>query len=399
MTTSRFLNNRIEAVFRWIVRLNPEYRDVFDRVLRKPIMAITQFLINVRRENEHLAIAEEKRLPNEEEITEQIAEQMERFLVKHYRNGITLRAGNTKTHGLLRGSFEVLSDLPAELRGGLFRTAKVYPAWIRFAGPGPLAPADIEDNGILSMAIKIMDVEGEKLLDDERMTQDFTGISAPTFTTPNIIENLKLQRHVYQGTPTLYFLNPFDSHLLDAIMQGLFAKARGNPLEAQYFSCVAYLYGEGQAIQYSMKPSRDERTKVPKDPAPNYLREAMVRTLREGDVYFDFLVQFQTDSHKMPIEDASVVWAERNSPLRKVATIHIPAQEFDSPEQMGFDRNLSFNPWHCIADHRPLGNQNRARRRIYFRLSKFRQEMNDDARIEPTGDEVFPQQSSKRTPN
>jgi hypothetical protein len=140
-------------------------------------------------------------------------------------------------------------------------------------------------------------------------------------------------------------------------------------------------------------------TKVPKDPAPDYLREAMVRTLREGDVYFDFLVQFQTDSHKMPIEDASVVWAERNSPLRKVATIHIPAQEFDSPEQMGFDRNLSFNPWHCIADHRPLGNQNRARRRIYFRLSKFRQEMNDDARIEPTGDEVFPQLSSKRTPN
>jgi hypothetical protein len=107
-------------------------------------------------------------------------------------------------------------------------------------------------------------------------------------------------------------------------------------------------------------------------------------------------VQFQTDPHKMPIENASVVWPERYSPFRKVATIHIPAQQFDSPEQMSFDRNLSFNPWHCIADHRPLGNQNRARRRIYFRLSKFRQEMNNDERIEPTGDEVFPRQSSWR---
>jgi hypothetical protein len=194
--------------------------------------------------------------------------------------------------------------------------------WTRFAGPGPLAPADIEDNGILSMAIKVMGVEGEKLLDDERMTQDFTGISAPIFTTPNIIENLKLQRHVYQGTPTLYFLNPFDSHLLDAVMQGLFAKVRGNPLETQYFSCVAYLCGEGQAIQYSMKPGGDERAKVPKN------------------------LQFQTDAHKMPIENASVVWPERCSPFRKVATIHIPAQEFDSPEQMSFDRNLSLNPWH-----------------------------------------------------
>src|SRR5215211_6107009 len=396
MTNSRLLNDRIEAFFRWTLRLDPVYRDAFDRVLRKPVMAIAQFLINVRRANEHLDIAEEKVLPNEHEITEQIAGQMEEFLVKHYSNGIALRAGNTKTHGLVRGRFEVLPDLPAELRGGLFRTAKVYPAWIRFAGPGPLAPADIEDNGILSMAIKIMDVEGEKLLDDERMTQDFTGISAPTFTTPNIIENLKLQRHVSRGTPALYFFNPFDSHLLDAIMQGLFARARGNPLEAQYFSCVAYLYGEGRAIQYSMKPGGDERTKVPKNPSPNYLREAMVRTLREEDVHFDLLVQFQTDPHRMPIENASVVWPERYSPFRKVATIHIPAQEFDSPEQMSFDRNLSFNPWHCIADHRPLGNQNRARRHIYLRLSKFRQNMNDDKRIEPTGDEVFPRQSARR---
>jgi hypothetical protein len=396
MTISRLLNNRIEAIFRWILRLDPEYREAFDRVFRKPIMAIAQFLINVRRADEHLVIAQEKFLPNEEEITEQIAGQMEQFLVKHYSNGIALRAGNTKTHGLVRGRFEVLPGLPAELRRGLFRTARVYPAWIRFAGPGPLAPADIEDNGILSMAVKVMGVEGEKLMDDERMTQDFTGISAPTFTTPNIIENLKLQRHVYRGTPTLYFVNPFDSHLLDAVMQGLFAKAWGSPLEAQYFSCAAYLYGEGRAIQYSMKPSGGGRTKVPKDPPPNYLREAMVKTLREEDVYFDFLVQFQTDPHKMPIENASVVWPERYSPFRKVATIHIPAQQFDSPEQMSFDRNLSFNPWHCIADHRPLGNQNRARRRIYFRLSKFRQEMNNDERIEPTGDEVFPRQSSWR---
>jgi hypothetical protein len=71
--------------------------------------------------------------------------------------------------------------------------------WTRFAGPGPLAAADIENNGILSVAIKVMGVEGEKLLDEERMTQDFTGISAPTFTTPNIIENLKLMRAKRKG--------------------------------------------------------------------------------------------------------------------------------------------------------------------------------------------------------
>jgi hypothetical protein len=66
---------------------------------------------------------------------------------------------------------------------------------------------------------------GYELIGDESTTQDFTGLSAPTFTTPNITENLKLQRHLYRGTPALYFLDPFGSHLLDAVMQGLFAKA------------------------------------------------------------------------------------------------------------------------------------------------------------------------------
>jgi hypothetical protein len=65
---------------------------------------------------------------------------------------------------------------------------------VRFGGPGPLAPPDPDDNGILSIGIKVMGVPGPKLLEDERETQDFSGISAPTFTTPNVVENLKLQR-------------------------------------------------------------------------------------------------------------------------------------------------------------------------------------------------------------
>jgi hypothetical protein len=36
-----------------------------------------------------------------------------------------------------------------------------------------------------------------------------------------------------------------------------------------------------------------------------------------------------------------------------------------------------------------LGNQSRARRRMYYELSQFRQRMNNAPHIEPTGDEVF----------
>ncbi|MDT7689068.1 MAG: hypothetical protein QOJ70_12 [Acidobacteriota bacterium] len=387
MSSARFINDTLDSFIKFTRRFHPELRDAFDDLFREPLFAAAQLLVNLGRRNEHLALTQEKLLPGEEELTRQVTEHMCAFLSKTYGGGrVALRAGNTKTHGLLKADFVVPSDLPADLSEGVFQPARTYKAWVRFAGPGPLAPADVDDNGILSMSIKLMGVEGEKLLDDEKFTQDFTGISAPTFTTPNVRENLKLQKRIYDGTPVLYFLNPFDSHLLDALMQGLYAKLRGNPLEATYYSCVPYMFGEGRAVQYSMKPCGDEHTKVPKRPTPDYLREAMVKTLGERDASFDFMVQFQTDPHRMPVENSSVRWPEKLSPYRKVATLHIPAQVFDSPEQLNFDRNLSFNPWHSVAAHRPLGNQSRARKHIYLETSKFRQRMNGDARVEPTED-------------
>ncbi len=386
MRIARLINDTLDRSIKFTRRFT-RLRNAFDAVFRGPLFAAAQFLVNLGRRDERLRIAEERPLPGEEETARQITEQMCAFIREHYAGGVALRAGNTKTHGLVKAHFIVEPGLPEELRQGVFREPGSYRAWVRFAGPGPLAPADVDDNGVLSIGIKLMGVGGEKLLDDERWTQDFTGISAPTFTTPNARENLKLQRRIYDGTPVLYFLNPFDSHLLDAVMQGLYAKLRGSPLEAEYFSCVPYLFGAGAAVQYRITPRERARTPVPRRPPANYLRDAMVKTLAEREVLFDFAVQLQTDAHRMPLENASVVWPERLSPHRKVATLRIPAQKFDSPEQLAFDRNLSFNPWHCVAEHRPLGNQNRARRLIYLETSKFRQRMNGDERIEPKEDD------------
>jgi hypothetical protein len=115
----------------------------------------------------------------------------------------------------------------------------------------------------------------------------------------------------------------------------------------------------------------------------------MARTLNEREVLFDIMIQFQVDANKMPIEDASIEWSPRLSPFIPIALLRLPIQTFDSAAQLAFARNLSFNPWHCIADHRPLGNQNRARKTIYLELSRLRQAMNAEAHIEPTGDESF----------
>ena len=102
------------------------------------------------------------------------------------------------------------------------------------------------------------------------------------------------------------------------------------------------------------------------------------------------MVQVQTDSHRMPIENATVKWPERRSPYITAARLRLPAQRFDSDEQMAFADVLRYNPWHSLSEHRPLGSSNRARLLMYHELAKLRQAMNQVDHVEPTGDEAFP---------
>lgn len=369
-------------------RIDPLFRPAFDAVLQEPLTRLTQALIDRYRDQEPDLAAHETALPGEAALIEAIVAEMAHYMRAHYRPGTFERAGNTKTHGVVRGRLVVCDGLPAEFRHGLFAAPGDYPAWVRFAGPGPASPPDIDDVGVLSIGLKVMGVPGPKLLEDERFTQDFTGISTPTFTTPNVRENAKLQRAIGRGLPLFYF---FD-HPCDAIMQGLWARTQTSPLETAYWSCVPYLLGEGQAMRYMLRPRTPGRSRVPNlpgRPPDNYLRQAMAATLAREAASFDLLLQRQTHPARMPIENASVIWPEPLSPYVVAATLKLPRQSFDSPAQLAFADVLSINPWHCLPAHRPLGNQNRARRHIYLELSRLRQTMNGMPHIEPTGEEWF----------
>ena len=380
--------------FLWLWRLERRaeflYRPRFDRWLRAPLFSAAQALQNARRKDEHLQLAEEKLLPGEGELTLEIIDELTKFTRENWLPGGAQRFGNTKTFGVLRGEFSVLPDLPGNLRRGLFAEPRTYPAWVRFSGPGPYAPPDLEDLGQCSVGIKVMGVPGPKLMDDERFTQDLILVSPASFVTPNIRENAKLQRWVRAKAPLAYAINPGDSHLLHLFMQLLYSPMHANPLEVQYYSNVPFLLGAGQAVQYSLKPCLPGRTPIPARPAENYLRDAMIRTLDAGPWTFDFMVQVQTDQFRMPIEDATVKWPEGLSPYIPVAQLRLPAQRFDSDEQLAFADVLRYNPWHSLAEHKPLGNSNRARRQMYWELARLRQAMNQVEHVEPTGQEQFP---------
>ncbi|MCK9294801.1 MAG: catalase family protein [Desulfobulbaceae bacterium] len=374
-------------------RLEPWFRPQLNRILREPLAAVIQFFINLQRSNENMRLAEEKTAPAEKESLDEIIDLMADQMRGHFKPGAYERGGNTKTHGIVRATVTIRDDLPAHCRKGIFAVARSYPAYVRFSGPGPDVPADIRDVGFASMAVKLMGVPREKMMAEEKFTQDFITVCTPTFVTPNTRENAKLQYWSLLEMPLYYFLNPKDPHILDFLMQGLWNETQYNPLGQRYWSCVPYLLGEGQAMMYSFVPKTEVDTKIAGlpfgSPSFNYLRENMSKTLGEKDVEFDLMVQIQTDPHRMPIENAAVRWPEKLSPFIPAATVHIPRQKFDSEAQFAFARRLKMNPWHCLPEHRPLGNQSRARLRMYYELSNFRQEMNKTTHLEPTGDEVF----------
>ena len=387
-----FISDSGMAVLRLERRFDPFVRPAFDALLRDPLARLTTALINSRRPNEGLAIAEERLLPGEEAFVDSIVRSFTQQMRDLWKPGGFERGGNTKTQGIVRAEFIVHDDIPVHMKRGIYAKAQRFHAWVRFSGPGPYITPDIEDVGFMSISIKLMGVPGPKLMEEEQYTLDMFGVSTPTFVTPDVKANAALQIESVKNAQIFYFVNLRESHVLDLVMQSLFIKTQSSPFEAPYFSCVPYLLGEGQAMQYSVWPKSTKRTPIPRlplRPPDDYLRQAMVATLNKEEVELDIRLQMQTDPHLMPIENAGVLWPEKLSPRVSVATLRIPKQTFDSPAQMAFAKKLSYNPWHTIAEHRPLGNQSRARRRMYWELSKLRHEMNAVPHYEPNGDEVF----------
>lgn len=328
-------------------RIDPWLRPAFDAALRDPLARGITALINAQRRDEHLALAEERTMPDEQACIDSIVKSFTAQMRGLWKPGGFERGGNTKTQGIVRAEFIVHDNLPPEMRRGIYAVPKRFKAWVRFSGPGPYITPDIDDVGFMSISVKLMGVPGAKLMDDEQHTLDMFGVSTPTFVTPDTNANAQLQKESLKNASIFYFVNLHRPHVLDLLMQSLWIKTQSSPFEAPYFSCVPYLLGAHQAMQYSFWPRSTRRTPIPnlpRRPPDDYLRQAMVQTLDSGDVDFDVRLQLQTDSHLMPIENAAVLWPERLSPRVSVATLHIPRQRFDSPAQMEFAKRLSYNP-------------------------------------------------------
>jgi hypothetical protein len=119
---------------------------------------------------------------DEDSITAAMVKEMEDQVKRMYEDKKMLRQVHTKMHGCVKAEFIVEPDLPKELKVGVFRESKSYHAWVRFSNGNTQPQAD-KKKDIRGIAIKLLGVPGEKLLNDEsdEPTQDFLLMSSETF--------------------------------------------------------------------------------------------------------------------------------------------------------------------------------------------------------------------------
>ncbi|SDY71518.1 catalase family protein [Nitrosomonas halophila] len=338
--------------------------------------------------------------PGEEAATLAIAKNIEQTIKSRYLdNPPALRHVHTKTHGCVLADFQVNKTLNDEHQHGVFQSGAHYKAWIRFSNGGSDPTADDKEGDGRGMAIKLMGVPGEKFLPDEHYTQDFMMINHPVF----FINDPQTYLSFVQARSSPYLLTrlsvPFSLGIEGTIIAAkISGKKIGNPLYTRYWSMVPHQLGSGthrRAMKYSVKPCVEMDNSPPsgKSQDPNYLRAAMKQSLGTQDACFEFLIQTRDTSipagAALSVEISTDEWEESIAPFFKVATITIPKQDFDKPAQNKFCENLSYNPWHSVSEHRPLGGMNRIRKVVYSSAADLRRNMNAITPVEPTGDEAF----------
>ena len=350
-------------------------------------------------DNKHTPVAYtpdvEVRPDDEAETIQGLSEQIrliQETTAKDY--GTAVRGVHAKGHAVVKGKLEVLSGIAPELAQGLFSTPGSYDALLRFS----TLPGDILDDSVSvprGLAIKLFDVPGERLSGSEAdTTQDFILVNGPAFASPTpkaFLANLKMLAKTTDVGEGLKKGLSATMQTLDAALetvgiqsptiQTLGGAPNTHPLGETYYTQVPLRHGDYIA-KLSVAPISTNLTelagsKVDTSGRPDALREDIGQVLIEQDSVWELRVQLCTDLEKMPVEDTSVVWDEKESPYVAVARLTVPAQ-------LGWERGLSehqeqavaYSPWHGLAAHQPIGGVNRARKPTYERSVQFRGERN-----------------------
>jgi len=319
-----------------------------------------------------LGLGEERKTSNEAQITADMISAIKQVSLQRHPQEVMKRFNQSKTIACFDAQIKVDDDLPAELSQGIFSEPRSYSAKLRFANATKF---DDREKDFRGLSLSVFGINGQTLW-GESGRQDFLLNSYPVLFARDGSDFLEFIEATRDDKIWKYFVRPSHFYSLITALRG--RDKINNPFAIQYWSTTPFRHGlaTNTAVKYSVKACANEFEQKTNADTEDFFTTAMAEQLAVQTVCLDFMVQQQTDPQAMPIEDASVVWDEDDAPFRKVATITINQQNFQSKENQQTCEAYSFNPWQAIAEHQPLGDINRLRRAIYAEMATFRTDHN-----------------------
>ncbi|WP_342152039.1 catalase family protein [Methylorubrum sp. SB2] len=308
-------------------------------------------------------------------------------------SGHAVRSVHAKAHGILEGTLTVEAGLPPELAQGMFATPGEHKVYMRIStNAGDILPDAISlPRGL---ALKVLDVPGERLPGAEGTTQNFIMVNAKVFQAPTADKFLGSLKLLAKTTDRAEGLKVAASTVLRGVNKvltavgiesptigGLGGAPNVDPLGETYYSVTPFRYGDYIA-KFSVAPVAPALTaltgtEIDASGRPDAIRETVQSEMKGIDGVWEFRVQLCRDLERQPVEDPTVEWDEQEAPFVKVATIRVRAQDsWDAARVDAVDEHMRFGVWTGLAAHRPLGNINRARNEPYRHSAEFRERFN-----------------------
>ena len=326
--------------------------------------------------------------------------------------GRAVRGAHAKSYGIVRAEVDILDDVPVAYAQGIYSRPGRHGALIRFSSASPHLGPDAQLGPPLGFAIKIFDVDGPKLVEDEPNSTTFDLVMKNTpFFIANTAKHYLFIQEITTDLPKYLARGRTGFHeLLTDFLTGkgtleqpdwawdeLFAFVRAatqtpvsNPLLTPYWTMAAVRHGDHVAKVRVAPAPESAAHAIHRDldltKGPDVFRPALVDELQAQSFDFGLQVQLSVDLEKMPVNDTTVEWPEKLSPYVTVGRVHIPRQDISGPDNLEKGDALAFNQWRVTADHRPLGEIMNVRR-IYSASAKVRRTLNHQPQTEPSSPE------------
>lgn len=291
-------------------------------------------------------------------------------------DGTYLRTFHIPLLANVNGELEIFPSVPDEYRLGLFSGPNRYPVTVRFSNSFFANDYYPDARG---MAIKIRNVAGPVSEDAPPGEHNITLLNQATFIARDSEDMLAFVRKMDGvkkitpaniAPPTYIFpgWNPAKARLgfVKGMLYTVYQSLRYRDLaQYHYYSVSPYRLGVG-AMKYRFSPASTPLGKG------RTLRERLHSHLLQAPLAFDFFIQPKILERDL-VDDLFQAW---QSPCHLVGRLTFPAHDILRVAIFEEGEKLSYNPWHCLEAHAPLGSIN-ALRRVAYRNSSVRRGLLD----------------------